>query len=1592
MSRTISGGTTGPVVLGTADNPLYITSTGTVTSTGSADGIDGATGTTWTITNAGVVSASGGNGVSLASSGIVSNTGSISGKDALVLRAGGSVTNNLGASISGLGALGGGLGSGAGVYITGAAGTVANHSTISGVAYGVGLGAGGLVTNTSSITGGEDGVIVQGAIGTIANSGNILATVDDGVALFAGGSVTNASGASISGLGTLGAGVFITGGVGTVTNAGSITEPNHHGVLMAAGGSLSNAASGSISALGVGVFFQNQAGTLTNAGFITGTGTDGTGIYLENGGSATNSSTGTITGHKFGAFEDGGFTTLANYGSISGATYDGAVLGLGGIVTNAAGASISGASVGVYIKYRAAGTVTNSGNISASGTGSAGIDLADGGVVTNNSTGSVSGNSFGVFVTGAGGTVANAGSIASAKYGGVELVKGGSVTNSAGGSIKGGSIGVYAGTGASGTVTNSGSIDAANASGAGIDLAGGGSITNNSGGSISGTAFGVFSSGALATVSNSGSISGSHGVGLEAGGSVTNAASASISGQVAGVFAQGGAATLSNAGSISATAGTGADIEGGGNITNLAGATISGSAFGIFLSGGSGTVTNAGTISGGTYAIDFAGSGTNRLVVDPGAVFVGQVTGGSGTSTLELANGTGSIGGVGTGSFNNFKVLAVDAGATWTLNGADIAPTVLDNGTVSIAGSLDVSTAIDASSTGLFQLGSGATLEVAAATGTTTQINFQDSSSELIIDNAALFGTNVGTASYAGPQLQHYVPGDKIDLKNFSSVGVTLNYNASTGVLQVSNSANQVASLDFQTSSLGGTAFAAASDGATGIFITDPQPSTPSVSSIAASGAGIINGNGDLNAGKTVTLTVNFSSPVTVDTTVGIPTLALNDGGSATYTGGSGTSAIAFSYMVASGQNTSDLVVSSLNLNRATIQDGMGDNADLSGAINGNPAGILQVDTTAPGVPAGLALDTSTDSGVKGDGITNFTQVKIDGTADAGSTVTLYDTSGTTVLGSGTADATTGAFSIVTSALANGTHSITAKATDGAGNISAASAAYSVIIDTTAPAAPTALALDASTDSGTLGDRITDFAQVKIDGKAEAGSSVTLYDSNGTTVLGAGTADATGAFSITTSTLSNGTHSITANATDPAGNVSAGSTAYAVTVDATAPTVSSIATSGAAITNGNGDLNAGKVVTLTVSFSEVVTVNMAGGSPTLTLNDGGTATYTGGSGTKALAFSYTVAAGQNTSDLVVSAFNLSGATIFDVAANSANLAGATNYNPAGMLQIDTKAPTITINTIAGDNIVNATEASSGFAIRGTTVGVENGRIVTVKILNSANTIVDTYTATDNSNAWSVNVTSAQATALADGSYTVIANVSDKAGNLAPTATGILTVDEDKLAEVPTLTISNTSPTVPAGGSVALEITATPVDSDDKLSVKISGVPSYESITAPAGDAVTSSLQLDGTYTWAITEGTPGTPLTGLTLASHYTGTGHPTATLTVMANNTTSGEAAASVSQSMTVVDPPLMTSSQPQLGAPSNPEVLMTDFGRMRGVLPADPVPAAYTTLAGLLDQYMAGRPCADASGMCRTAWTAPSQAWLGDRECLASPRGHMV
>jgi hypothetical protein len=155
---------------------------------------------------------------------------------------------------------------------------------------------------------------------------------------------------------------------------------------------------------------------------------------------------------------------------------------------------------------------------------------------------------------------------------------------------------------------------------------------------------------------------------------------------------------------------------------------------------------------------------------------------------------------------------------------------------------------------------------------------------------------------------------------------------------------------------------------------------------------------------------------------------------------------------------------------------------------------------------------------------------------------------------------------------------------------------------------------------------------------------------------------------------------------DIAGNVadlSAISLPGTLQIDTIAPRIASIVTSGAGITVGSGDLGPGNVVTLTMNFTESVRVNTGGGTPRLILNNGGTATYTGGSGSNALTFAYTVGAlgsGENIVDLRLAATNalsLNGATIADDAGNAAIRTAANNYNPAGTLQIDTTAPALT---------------------------------------------------------------------------------------------------------------------------------------------------------------------------------------------------------------------------------------------------------------------------------------------------------------------------
>ena len=355
----------------------------------------------------------------------------------------------------------------------------------------------------------------------------------------------------------------------------------------------------------------------------------------------------------------------------------------------------------------------------------------------------------------------------------------------------------------------------------------------------------------------------------------------------------------------------------------------------------------------------------------------------------------------------------------------------------------------------------------------------------------------------------------------------------------------------------------------TGVII---DTTTPTISAIAESPS-----SSDLDAGKTVTFTLTTTEAVTVVTTGGTPTLTLNDGGTATYSGGSGTNALTFSYTVGAGQNTAALAATAVNLNGGTIKDGAGNAANLS--LTGLTQTGPQIDTTAPTVSSVTA--TAGDYGT-GQVLTLTLNMSEAATVTGTPTLTLND--------GGTASYVSG----------SGTSTLVFSYTVALGQNTAA--------------------LQATAVTGT----ITDLA-----GNALGSSSLPQ-------------------------------------------------TLAGVIVNTTGPTISAISES-----PSSGDLDAGKTVTLTLDTSEVVTVNTTGGTPTLTLNDGGTATYTGGSGTNALTFSYTVGAGQNTSALAATAVNLNGGTIKDGASNPASLllTGLTQTGP----QIDTTSPTVSsVTATAGD--------------------------------------------------------------------------------------------------------------------------------------------------------------------------------------------------------------------------------------------------------------------------------------------------------------------
>ncbi|NBT95621.1 MAG: LamG domain-containing protein, partial [Chloroflexi bacterium] len=115
-----------------------------------------------------------------------------------------------------------------------------------------------------------------------------------------------------------------------------------------------------------------------------------------------------------------------------------------------------------------------------------------------------------------------------------------------------------------------------------------------------------------------------------------------------------------------------------------------------------------------------------------------------------------------------------------------------------------------------------------------------------------------------------------------------------------------------------------------------------------------------------------------------------------------------------------------------TDQSGNGISGTLRGGVRWIPS---RAPVDRPATPHSIGLSAATDTGAStSDGITKLNAVTVTGRASAGSTVALFDGSGTTAI-----------------ALAAGDHSITGRATDSQSKSSGVSVARTITVDQTAP-------------------------------------------------------------------------------------------------------------------------------------------------------------------------------------------------------------------------------------------------------------------------------------------------------------------------------------------------------------------------------------------------------------------------------------------------------------------------------------------------------------------------------------------------------------
>ncbi|MDS1493839.1 Ig-like domain-containing protein [Shigella dysenteriae] len=419
----------------------------------------------------------------------------------------------------------------------------------------------------------------------------------------------------------------------------------------------------------------------------------------------------------------------------------------------------------------------------------------------------------------------------------------------------------------------------------------------------------------------------------------------------------------------------------------------------------------------------------------------------------------------------------------------------------------------------------------------------------------------------------------------------------------------------------------------------------------------------------------------------------------------------------------------------AALRDGDASAQARVSNVNGNSATTTHaysVDASAPTV----AINT-----IAGDDILNAAEagaaLTITGssTAEAGQTVTVT-LNGENYTGTVQTD---GSWSVSVppadlSALTASNYTVSAAVSDKAGN--PASVNHNLTVDTSVPV------VTINTVAGDDVINATEHAQAQIISGSATGAAtgstvtVTIGTNTFTTVLDASGNWSVGVPASVVSALANGTVTINASVTDAAGN--SGSATHQVTVNTGLPSITFNAISGDNVLNAD---EKGQPLTISGSSTGLAT----GAQVTVTLNGHNYSATTD-------------AAGNWTLTVPVSDLAALGQANYTVSASATSAAGNTASSQANLL-VDSGLPGVTINTVAGDDVINSVEHTQAQIISGTATGAVAGDRLVVTIAGQ-----QYVTSTDASGNWSVGVPASVISGLADGTVTISATITDSAGN------------------------------------------------------------------------------------------------------------------------------------------------------------------------------------------------------------------------------------